>query len=103
MSVENTEIVNGVARPRGWVFDHERGAELIGRDGWMCERHPGLEFPHDDCPGPGMAWVIEGKQRILEVMGKESHTVTLTSSDDDRPHILWFGSRVKHDSKAAET
>jgi hypothetical protein len=23
-------------------------------DGWICERHPEREFPHDDCNGPGM-------------------------------------------------
>jgi hypothetical protein len=22
--------------------------------GWVCERHPWLGWPHDDCPGPGM-------------------------------------------------
>lgn len=22
--------------------------------GWVCELHPWLDFPHDDCPGPGM-------------------------------------------------
>jgi hypothetical protein len=21
---------------------------------WMCEKHPNLEFEHDDCPGPGV-------------------------------------------------
>jgi len=21
--------------------------------GWMCERHPHQQWPHDDCPGPG--------------------------------------------------
>lgn len=24
--------------------------------GWVCEEHPYLEFPHDDCPGPGMLY-----------------------------------------------
>lgn len=27
-------------------------AELAG--GWVCEQHPDLEWPHDDCAGPGM-------------------------------------------------
>jgi hypothetical protein len=24
-------------------------------DGWICERHPWLPFPHDECPGAGIA------------------------------------------------
>jgi hypothetical protein len=24
------------------------------REGWICEAHPNLPWPHDDCPGPGM-------------------------------------------------
>lgn len=23
-------------------------------EGWRCEEHPDLPFPHDDCAGPGM-------------------------------------------------
>ena len=22
--------------------------------GWICEKHPHLAWPHDNCPGPGM-------------------------------------------------
>lgn len=64
----NMEVVNGVERPKGWIFDHERGADLLDRDGWMCEQHPGTEWPHDDCVGPGMAWIIEGKSAILAAL-----------------------------------
>ena len=28
--------------------------EVRRRGGWVCEEHPHLPFPHDDCPGPGM-------------------------------------------------
>ncbi len=37
---------------------------------WQCERHPGVIYPHDDCPGPGMPlaegldeapWIEEGQ------------------------------------------
>ncbi len=43
----------------------EHQAALIRRDGFMCERHPGLEFEHDtECAGPGMPWVIEGREEI---------------------------------------
>lgn len=45
--------------------ESERGARLVARDGWMCEAHPGLEFPHDDCAGPGMPWEVSGKATIL--------------------------------------
>jgi hypothetical protein len=23
-------------------------------EGWICEEHPTLPWPHDDCAGPGM-------------------------------------------------
>ncbi len=23
-------------------------------EAWQCEQHPGVEWPHGDCPGPGM-------------------------------------------------
>jgi hypothetical protein len=67
MSIE-FEVVNGVSRPKGWVFDHEREAELLNADGWMCERHPGKEFPHDDCSGPGMIWILQGKEVITSAI-----------------------------------
>lgn len=53
------------AGEHGWQYVHERQAELIRRDGLMCERHPGKEFEHDpECAGPGMAWAVEGKAEI---------------------------------------
>lgn len=52
------------ARPNGWKYVHDRDEELIYRDGLMCEKHPGYEWPHLDCPGPGMAWTIEGRALI---------------------------------------
>ena len=57
-----------VARPDGWQWTHERNADLIRRDGLMCEQHPGLEFDHDGCAGPGMAWVIEGKEAFTQAL-----------------------------------
>ncbi len=54
-----------IERPAGWEFVHERQNDLIRRDGWMCEQHPGTEWPHDDCAGPGMPWIVEGKQAIV--------------------------------------
>ncbi len=30
----------------------DRLAEEAG--GWVCEQHPDLEWPHDNCEGPGM-------------------------------------------------
>lgn len=57
-------------RSTDWEYTHERDAELIRRDGLMCEVHPGLEFGHDpECAGPGMAWIVEGKSRIQSLVG----------------------------------
>lgn len=53
----------------GWQYVHERDAELIRKDGVMCEAHPGLEFGHDpQCSGPGMAWTIEGRSAIAAAL-----------------------------------
>lgn len=47
------------------IAEAEHQSAPIGRDGFMCEAHPGLDFEHDpDCAGPGMPWVIEGKDAI---------------------------------------
>jgi hypothetical protein len=44
---------------------HERQAMLVRQDGMMCEAHPGQEFGHDsNCAGPGMPWLLEGKNTI---------------------------------------
>lgn len=59
-------------RPHGWQWTHEWQAKLIARDGLMCETHPGLDWPHDDCSGPGAPWLIEGKADILEVRALEA-------------------------------
>jgi hypothetical protein len=26
----------------------------ICNEGWICEQHEDMPWPHDDCPGPGM-------------------------------------------------
>ena len=42
---------------------------FLAADGsMMCEKHPGREWPHDDCVGPGMPWVISGRTLIAEVL-----------------------------------
>lgn len=56
------------SKPDGWEWTHEHQAKLIERDGWMCEAHPGREWPHEDCAGPGMPWMIEGRGRILAAL-----------------------------------
>lgn len=30
------------------------GHPQLHADGWICEQHPELAWPHDDCAGPGM-------------------------------------------------
>ena len=52
----------------GWEWYHEHQATLIARNGWMCEQHPGRPWPHDDCAGPGMPWMIEGRAAIEAVV-----------------------------------
>lgn len=48
-------------------------AELIRRDGFMCETHLGLEFGHDpDCAGPGMPWIIEGREAVTAYANQRS-------------------------------
>jgi hypothetical protein len=27
--------------------------DCICADGWICEQHPDMPWPHDDCAGPG--------------------------------------------------
>jgi hypothetical protein len=41
-----TEIYPGAAHAISQLADQAGG--------WHCETHPGLPWPHDDCPGPGM-------------------------------------------------
>lgn len=36
----------------GATNDIDRMVEEEG--GWVCEQHPNLEWPHDDCAGPGI-------------------------------------------------
>lgn len=50
--------------PDYWEWTHERQAKLIEADGWMCEQHPGVQWPHGDCAGPGVPWMIEGRTAI---------------------------------------
>lgn len=47
--------------------ESQRGADLIMLHSLMCEEHPGTEWPHDDCIGPGMPWQISGKDEILKL------------------------------------
>jgi hypothetical protein len=42
----------------GWIHcrytQPRRALEHGCNDGWVCEVHPSLGWPHDDCAGPGM-------------------------------------------------
>lgn len=47
---------------------------FLAADGsMMCESHPGHEWPHDDCAGPGMPWIIQGRTLIESVIRKVRH------------------------------
>lgn len=49
--------------------DHDRIFKAA--DGsMMCEAHPGREWPHDECPGPGMPWVVSGRTLIEEMLAE---------------------------------
>lgn len=58
-----------ILKHRGWEYTHDHQSKLIARDGWMCEKHPGTEWPHGDCAGPGQAWAVEGKEAICALKG----------------------------------
>ena len=72
--------------PPDWEWTHERQARLIAQDGMMCEAHPGLPFMHDDeCAGPGMPWMIEGKSAIdaaLEAARREERRRIVANLQD---------------------
>lgn len=58
------------AEPTRHETSAERQAKLLKADGFMCEAHPGLEFEHDpDCAGPGMPWMVEGKEAVEQLLG----------------------------------
>lgn len=81
------------ARPAGWQYVHEAQNALLARDGWMCEAHPGLEWPHGDCAGPGMVWQVEGKDavRALAASGQAARALRPLEEwrEEDGP-VLWF-------------
>lgn len=59
----------------------ERQAKLLKADGLMCEAHPGLEFEHDaDCAGPGMPWMLEGRDAILRLAERIASELIATPS-----------------------
>ena len=39
----------------------------------MCEAHPGKEWPHDDCAGPGMPWIVQGRTEIENMLSRGDH------------------------------
>jgi hypothetical protein len=34
----------------------------VCNEGWICEAHPELGWPHGDCPGPGMPCELSAAQ-----------------------------------------
>jgi hypothetical protein len=80
-------------RPKGWIWNHEHQNHLIAQHGWMCEAHPGTPFPHDDCPGPGEPWAIEGKEDIRELL--EDAYVDGVMNEDPLWRIAWFRERAR--------
>jgi hypothetical protein len=76
------ELIASVLRESpDWEHTHEHDRKLIARDGWMCEQHPGREWPHDDCASPGQSWRIEGRERIESVL-RESDLLAAAREDE---------------------
>ena len=48
----------------GATNDIDRMIEAEG--GMVCEQHPHLEWPHDDCAGPGMTKAQAIQDGLLE-------------------------------------
>lgn len=46
-------LVNEVEALRGQLGYLDR-SQHVCVDGWVCEAHAHLGWPHDSCPGPGM-------------------------------------------------
>lgn len=71
----------------------QRQATLVERDGLMCEQHPGFEWPHDECAGPGMPWMLEGRESVGVVYDRIRE---LESEREATLHVLMeSASRVK--------
>ncbi len=67
------------------INEAEYQAALIRRDGFMCEQHPGLEFEHDpDCAGPGMPWVVEGREAITALLAPATPDSALHGTPRDQ-------------------
>ena len=55
-------------------YEADHQLMFLAADGsMMCETHPGREWPHGDCPGPGMPWVISGRTLIEETLYANRH------------------------------
>ena len=52
----------------GDYHDDEQTMFLAADGTMMCETHPGQEWPHDECVGPGTPWAVSGKTSILEML-----------------------------------
>jgi hypothetical protein len=78
------DITPTAARKAGWQYVHEHDADLIRSDGLMCEQHPGLEFDHDGCAGPGMPWILEGKDAISAHCTPQPNADAMRTEGDGR-------------------
>jgi len=54
---------------------------LAADDNWMCEAHPGRVWPHGDCPGPGMPWIVQGQTAVRALLAeREAKQMALWTS-----------------------
>ena len=61
------------ALPQQDKYAADRKEMFLAADGsMMCEAHPGREWPHDNCIGPGMPWVVTGRTLIEEMLSSSA-------------------------------
>lgn len=69
-------------------YDADGKMMFLAADGsMMCETHPGREWPHDDCAGPGMPWIIQGRTLIEETLVLRSEAVARRDAEKRVVHI----------------
>ena len=69
--------------PQADLYAADCAEMFLAADGsMMCEKHPGWEWPHDACAGPGMPWSIQGRTLIEETLLAKccgEHGICMTS------------------------
>lgn len=72
-----------------------------------CEEHPRLEWPHDDCPGPGMHW-IDGLAALatrLDAVLEENERLIAERNESSRIALAWMKDydQLRAENEALQT